>query len=142
MSTATSAIPPQSVRSAYRTLARLIEQLPPPRQPKSRTELRQKFRRPLDEAVETLEDRLKAANDRISFLRITTPKSRNEKRAGVFVFKDGKLVEEGQTTNRDANGRVISNWDGKNLDPCAVNRHRTGLKRAGFVNNLHAKGIF
>jgi hypothetical protein len=135
----------QSVRGVYRTLARLIEQLPPASQSKSRIELRQKFRQPM--TTETLDDRLKAAHDRISFLRITTPKSRRHenKRAGVFVVKDGKLVEEGKgqgATRRDANGRVVSNWDGKNLDACAVNRHRSGLKRAGFVNNLHAKGIF
>lgn len=133
----------QAVRSSYRTLARLIEQLPNQKSSheKAWKELRQTYRRPLGDS-ETLEDRLKKAHDRISFLRITTPKSRAEKRAGVYVYKDGKLVEEGETTKRDANGRVVSNWDGKNMDPCQVKRHNVGLKRAGFVNNLHAKGIF
>ena len=133
----------QTVRSYYRTLARLIERMPKTRssQEKALNELRTSFRRPLAES-ETVEARLKVANDRISFLRITTPKSRNEKRAGLYVYKDGKLVDEGEATRRDANGRVVSNWDGKNLDPCSVKRHFTGLKRAGFVNNTHAKGIF
>jgi hypothetical protein len=134
---------PQQVRTSYRILARLIERMPQHKstQEKAWKELRENFRKPLAE-TETMEDRLKKANDRIGFLRITTPKGRNEKRAGTYVYKDGKLVEEGQVTRIDSNGRVVSNWDGKNLDPCAVKRHNVGLKRAGFVNNLHAKGIF
>ena len=133
----------EAVRTSYRILARLIRQMPQHKssQDKARRELRESFRRPLGD-TETVQDRLKKANDRISFLRITTPKSRTEKRAGTYVYKDGKLVEEGQATVRDANGRVVSNWDGKNLDPGAVKRHNVSLKRAGFVNNAHAKGIF
>ncbi|CAB9510284.1 expressed unknown protein [Seminavis robusta] len=137
-----SAQPSQSIRSAYRTLARLIQQQPN-RQAQQQSELRQAFRRPLSER-ETVTDRLQKAHDRISFLRITTPKSvrrRQGEDAGVFVVKDGKLVS---ATTSDANGagRVVSNWDGKNLDPCMVKRHNVGLRRAGFVNNQHAKGIF
>lgn len=133
----------QAVRTSYRLLARLVKQQQPQAssQEKAWTELRQSFRKPLAD-TETIQDRLKKANDRISFLRITTPKSRTEKRAGVYVYKDGKLVEESELTKRDANGRVVSNWDGKNMDPCQVKRHNVGLKRAGFVNNMHAKGIF
>jgi len=143
----------QTVRSTYRTLARLIEQLPTSQKnatsrSKAIEELRSKFRKPLA-ASETFADRLKQANDRISFLRITTPKSPNDKTrtggGGVFVqTKDGKIlkVEDVETTTRDANGRVISNWDGKNMDPCMVKRHKVGLRRAGFVNNMHAKGVF
>ena len=132
----------QSVRNTYRTLARLVQQQQKAAQEKSWTELRTSFRRPLAE-TESLEDRLKKANDRISFLRITTPKKRsNTQQAKTYVYKDGKLVEEGSLTRIDKNGRVVSNWDSKNLDPCAVKRHNAGLKRAGFVNNAHAKGIF
>jgi hypothetical protein len=73
---------------------------------------------------------------------MTTPKPRTENHTGKYVYKDGKLVEEGEVTRIDANGRVVSNWDGKNMDPCMVKRHNVSLKRAGFVNNTHAKGIF
>jgi len=45
-------------------------------------------------------------------------------------------------TLRGPDGRVISNWNGKNMDPCSVNIHKGQLKRMGFQNNLHAKGIF
>jgi hypothetical protein len=50
-------------------------------------------------------------------------------------------VEDGETTRVDGKG-VINSFTGYNLDPCMVKRHNAGLKRAGFVNNLHAKGIF
>jgi hypothetical protein len=67
----------------------------------------------------------------------------------LFVYKDGQRYEvgastvDGEVTLRDnAGGRVHTNWDGKNLDPDSVRRHKQQLKRAGFVNNLHAKGIF
>lgn len=138
----------QTVRSTYRILARLVQLQPRGAQGKAWSELRTGFRRPLNE-TESLEDRVKKANDRISFLRITTPKPRmgpqqssSAKAGTTYVYKNGKLVEEGDATRFDANGRVISNWDGKNLDPCMVKRHKAGLRRAGFVNNAHAKGIF
>ena len=109
---------------------------------KSLAEVRSGFRRPLGE-TETIEARLKKANDRIAFLRMTTPKPRTEKRSGVYVQgQDGKLVEAGSITPRDGTGRVVSNWNGKNLDPDQVKQHNVSLKRAGFVNNTHAKGIF
>lgn len=134
----------QTVRNTYRAFARLIENMPGAKlaHEKSLTELRSGFRRPLG-ASESLEDRLKKAEDRIAFLRITTPKSRTDNRAGVYVQgKDGKMVEAGAGTSRDGNGRVLSNFDGKNIDPCQVKRHNVSLKRAGFVNNTHAKGVF
>ena len=51
---------------------------------------------------------------------------------GASEVGEGKIVERAR----------VSNFDGKNLDPCQVKRHYHGLKRCGFVNNLHAKGIF
>ena len=59
------------------------------------------------------------------------------------MYKDGQRLESDATgTLRDAKGRVVSNWDGKNLDPCSVKIHKQQLHRAGFVNNHHAKGVF
>lgn len=112
------------------------------------------------------------AYEHIAFLRMITPKkhdswssqleeddttthhptnSTNKKkkgRSGVrkWIFtKDGKVEitqEDSTTTQFQSGGRVVSNWDGNNLDPCAVNRHKGQLNRMGFVNNLHAKGLF
>lgn len=140
-----------AVKGAYRNFLRFIQQTnasgsgiksSSAKREKSMAELRREFRRPLGE-TETVDQRLKKANDRFSFLRMTTPKPLTEKRSGFYVQdKDGKLVEAGQATSRDSNGRVVSNWNGKNLDPDQIKRHKAGLKRAGFVNNLHAKGVF
>lgn len=112
-------------------------------------ELRQRFRQPVA-AHESIDQRLKQATDRVAFLRITTVKTKPRGESGTWVYKDGQrhaMMEDGgggsSGTLREAGkGRVVSNWDGKNLDPCSVKRHRQQLNRAGFVNNMHAKGVF
>lgn len=130
-----------SIRHKYRAIARLVQRLPEKQLDKSWKELRQSFRRPLAEG-ESLDARLKAADDRMSFLRMVTPKERPSSQGGKWVYKDGERLENQGGTLRDSNGRVVSNWDGKNLDPESVKRHNYQLKRAGFVNNAHAKGFF
>eukprot|EP00527_Entomoneis_sp_CCMP2396_P003059 CAMPEP_0198154006 /NCGR_PEP_ID=MMETSP1443-20131203/66805_1 /TAXON_ID=186043 /ORGANISM="Entomoneis sp., Strain CCMP2396" /LENGTH=144 /DNA_ID=CAMNT_0043820571 /DNA_START=166 /DNA_END=600 /DNA_ORIENTATION=+ len=111
---------------------------------KSLTELRSSFRDPY--SLLTVEQRLKKAEDRMAFIRITIPQTKRRRNhgqgSGTWVYKDGQRLENKEGTLRDEKGKVHTNWDGKNMDPCSVNRHKVGLKRAGFVNNLHAKGIF
>jgi hypothetical protein len=131
----------QQIRQKYRTLAQLVSRLPEARQSSSRKELREGFRKPLASG-ESLEDRIKVAEERVSFLRILTPKGGPNNQSGRWIYRDGKRVEGETATKRDANGRIVSNWDGKNLDPESVKRHNQQLKRAGFLNNAHAKGIF
>jgi hypothetical protein len=64
-----------------------------------------------------------------------------------FIYKNGKryplhsIAQDG-TVRNNQRGYVVSPYDGKNLDPQAVTRHRNNLKRAGFINNAHAKGMF
>ena len=131
-----------AVRQAYRDLLHILRRMPANDRPRHLDELRTKFRQPLA-ANETLEQRLRKAHDRASFLRITTGKSAPRGQGGRWVYKDGQRLEsDEQGTLRDGNGRVVSNWDGKNLDPESVTRHRKLLNRAGFVNNNHAKGVF
>lgn len=132
------------VRKAYRDLLHMIRQMPAQskERTKSLTELRTSFRQPLT-AEETVEARLKKATDRAAFLRITTVKTKPRGETGTWVYKDGQRLQGSNNgTLRDANGKVVSNWDGKNLDPCSVKRHKQSLNRAGFVNNQHAKGVF
>jgi hypothetical protein len=149
------------VLQKYRCLGRLIRYLPPKRYnpEESWKELRSAFRKPLT-AQESLDQRLAKADERISFLRMITPKSahgsidssthttsttnqnNNRISGGKWVYKDGKRLENVNGTLRDNTGRVVSNWDGKNLDPDSVKRHNHQLKRLGFRNNAHAKGIF
>ena len=131
----------------YRALAKLVQRLPPSKGEASWNELRTTFRKPLQEG-ESLEGRLKVADDKIAFLKMITPKAatsnnNNESSTSTrWIYKDGKRLDVSEGTIRDEKGRVISNWDGNNLDPCSVKRHNHQLKRAGFVNNAHAKGFF
>jgi hypothetical protein len=140
-----------AVRKAYRDLYHILRhtsantKVQQSQREKQLQELRQRFREPLGKN-ESIEQRLKQATDRASFLRITTVKTKPRGESGTWIYKDGQCLqsteEGGGTTLRDDKGRVISNWDGKNLDPCSVKRHRQQLNRAGFVNNWHAKGVF
>eukprot|EP00543_Licmophora_paradoxa_P003226 CAMPEP_0202441396 /NCGR_PEP_ID=MMETSP1360-20130828/894_1 /ASSEMBLY_ACC=CAM_ASM_000848 /TAXON_ID=515479 /ORGANISM="Licmophora paradoxa, Strain CCMP2313" /LENGTH=144 /DNA_ID=CAMNT_0049056369 /DNA_START=6 /DNA_END=440 /DNA_ORIENTATION=+ len=137
----------QRVRHAYRSMAKLVGSLPENKMESAKQEMRQKFRQPLA-ADETLDGRLKTAGEKIAFLRIVTPARGSRQgdgngngNGGRWIYKDGKRIEGGAATTRGG-GKVHSNWDGKNLDPCSVKRHGQQLKRAGFVNNLHAKGLF
>lgn len=130
-----------ATRKVYRDLFHLIRQQP--NHPPLLQELREKFRKPLD-GNETLEQRLKEAESRLSFLRMKSTKSQQRgKQAGRWVYRNGERLEaDGKGTLRDSKGKVVSNWDGKNLDPESVKMHRQQLRRAGFVNNAHAKGLF
>jgi len=132
-----------SVRKVYRDLYHILRQMPAKDQPKHLKELRTRFRQPLNSS-ESAEDRIRKANDRASFLRITTVKTKPRGESGRWIYRDGQRLHADSTsgTLRDGNGKVISNWDGKNLDPESVTRHRKLLNRAGFVNNYHAKGVF
>lgn len=144
----------QLIKQKYRTLARLIKLLPESSYCPEQTmdELRSSFRKPF-ETEETIEKRIKSADERISFLKMITPKTATIRQqessststgsgGGRWIYKNGQRLENVDGTLRDQNGRVVSNWDGKNLDPENVKRHNNHLKRLGFRNNQHAKGIF
>lgn len=142
----------EGILSTYRTLHKLIRNIPPDSKLKSDQQLQvlnATFRK---NATLTDEQEIKnciqKAGEQIAFLRIVTPKKQNSadiaSSRGIkrWVFtKDGKIEIDGEGMERKT-GRVVSNWDGNNLDPCAVNIHKGQLKRMGFVNNLHAKGLF
>ena len=151
------ALTKSTILSTYRTLSRLVRRQPAPANTSQLEILRTSFR-----ANASLEDpdqiRLKVheAGEKIAYLRIITPKkassaaaathptSGNGKARWVYT-KDGVREIFGDGTGgtlRKSDGTVISNWNGKNLDPCSVKTHQGQLKRAGFMNNLHAKGIF
>jgi hypothetical protein len=130
----------ESVRHAYRTLYRLIQRLPEKNVAMASTQLRETFRQ-ANKPNEALSSRMQRAGEQIAYLRIITPKERPSDQSGQWIYKDGKRVE-GATGTTAGGRRVHTNWDGNNLDPCSVKRHRATLKRAGFKNNLHAKGLF
>lgn len=147
------------VLSTYRSLSRLIKNMPSKQERiKNLETLRATYQANASlEDSDRIKDCIKEAGEKIAYLRIITPKSSswsssssNTSLSGSsgtqrFIYtKDGvvELDEKGGGTRRDSNGRVVSNWDGKNLDPCSIKTHKGQLKRMGFMNNLHAKGIF
>lgn len=134
----------KSVTNAYRTLAALIRRLPKHQQPEAFVELRQSFRKNANADTSAIPNLLKEAENKASFLRIMTPKKRSTEEGGTttYLYRNNGEIEQGGKGTKHKTSQVHSNWDGKNLDPCSVKRHYAGLRRAGFVNNLHAKGIF
>ena len=133
-----------AVLGTYRSLIRLVRRLPEPNKQSAWKELRESYRKNVDEtSTETVTHLIEEAGKKIAFLRIITPKSRAAAQTGEtrWVYKSGGDKEHGGASVRKT-GRVVSSFDGKNLDPCSVKRHDSHLKRMGFVNNLHAKGLF
>lgn len=131
------------VLQTYRTLARMIARLPDNLKKETfETQLRNGFKAPLA-ADETVQDRLKVAGEKVAFLRIISPKEINPAtgKGGRWIYRNGQRIEDGEGTTMNGS-RVVNGFTGHNLDPCMVKRHNATLKRAGFVNNLHAKGIF
>mmetsp|Transcript_5158 Transcript_5158/g.7848 ORF Transcript_5158/g.7848 Transcript_5158/m.7848 type:complete len:142 (-) Transcript_5158:130-555(-) len=104
-------------------------------------DVREGFRKDINESdPDRIDELIMKAHSKLSFLRMVTPKTTRDA-IGItkIAYIDGKMLE-GQGENRGK--AALSNWDGSNMDPDSVSRHYHGLKRAGFVDNSHAKGIF
>lgn len=136
------------ILSTYRTLSRLIKGLPSNQKPQQQLASVQKTFREnttLTDPIE-IESYIQKAGEKIAYYRIITPKasssisSSSGTKRWVYT-KDGAVEIDGEGRAR-LNGRVVSNWDGNNLDPCSIKTHQGQLKRMGFANNLHAKGLF
>ena len=95
--------------------------------------IREEFRKNADEQdSEAIRKMLEKASSSLSYIKIVTPKSGQEQTGkSHFAYGDAKRPS-----------RAHTNWTGSNMDPDSVSRHYHGLKRAGFANNAHAKGVF
>ena len=164
-SAATAASQSSIVISTYRSLAKLVRPLPQKQQPGAWRQLRDGYRTNMNEtSPEKISSLIGEAGKKIAFLRIVTPKDmwRNTSNAlegsakestsssstttqsGVtrWVYRStGEKDADGKATKRTAS-QVVSNFTGSNHDPCNIKRHNQHLKKLGFVNNLHAKGLF
>ena len=140
MAAATSSIAPEAIRHLYRELLRHVRTRPDKKN-SALAELQSSFRRPLD-PQESVALRVQAAESRLAVLRMTSSAGTRNSKGGTWVYRNGEKLSAESGTLRDTGGRVVSSFDGKNLDPESVKRHRQQLKRAGFVNNAHAKGFF
>jgi hypothetical protein len=134
-------------------------------------EIRNEFRTNL-KTNETIYKRYQYGLNRLSFIRMNTiqykprgyytyntnqsASSSSPTERQRFIYKNGQRYElnslkpndnENDSDNtsftlRHDKGYTISPYTGSNLDPQNVTRHRQNLKRAGFINNSHAKGFF
>mmetsp|Transcript_20845 Transcript_20845/g.23962 ORF Transcript_20845/g.23962 Transcript_20845/m.23962 type:complete len:136 (-) Transcript_20845:213-620(-) len=130
-----------AVVCSYRAIAKLIRGIPESQQSKAIETLRSEFRKNAVAQKSEIPALLKEAEKKASFLRMTTPKSRNRdgpQKASTTI----RHCNDDSNTGISAKNRVVSNWSGNNLDPCSVSQHKHQLKRMGFLNNAHAKGIF
>jgi len=82
---------------------------------------------------------LQKADSSLGYLKIITPRSNLKGQTGATKIV-GKSPFEAMTASDKAGFRPVTNWTGKNLDPDSVRRHQNNLKRAGFKDNLQAKG--
>ena len=146
---ATAATQRTTVLSTYRILSRLVRCMPESKQAPALQELREGYRKNISAPQDQVDELINEAGKKIAYLRIITPKrewtgsaaERSEDGTTRWVYSSDGKSADGKGTVRKS-GQVHSNWDGSNLDPCSVKRHNQQLKRAGFVNNLHAKGLF
>ena len=95
--------------------------------------------------MDRIKEHLEKAMSTLGFLRMSTPKIKNNHRLTLSEIEEQKKNIENTPSPGPAGPivtRPISNWTGNNLDPDSVKRHYMNLKRAGFKDNAHAKGMF
>ena len=105
------------VISTYRSLARLVRQLPDKQQLGGWKELRDGYRKNAKEtSPETISNLIEEAGKKIAFLRIVTPKkATNQIGVTRWVYRaSGEKDTNGRATMRKTQ-QVVSNFDGKNL---------------------------
>jgi hypothetical protein len=139
----------------YRTLMKYAGRMPSAEKEKNRELIMNGFRSTATESdTSKIEGYIKRAQSTLGYLKMVTPKKSTDQQTGStkVIYGDGN----GGTTRK-----AYSNWTGmhchfalvsirfythasigSNMDPDSVARHYQGLKRAGFNDNSHAKGIF
>lgn len=126
----------ENVLGMYRRLLKLAKMAKPSDSQNMIMQIRQKFRENKEISdPATIIDLLKSANSSLGYIRMVTPRMPSpniESRISKVVM--GEKTQTGRMAH--------TNWHGGNLDPDSVRRHNASLKRCGFQNNAHAKGIF
>jgi len=133
----------------YRQLLHLSKQLPSAsKRPEAVTLVRDRFRAHAAEIGQAKLGKLMAeAESRLGFLKMMTPRSAH-RGGGVggstrILYHGGEKIDAGKAGDLGkAEKARWSNWTGSNMDPDSVAKHKNLLGRAGFTDNLHAKGIF
>jgi hypothetical protein len=125
----------ENVLRMYKNMLKLAKSLPPEKKASAITTIRQEFRsHSQEDNNEVVHKLLKKAESSLGYMKIISPHIK-AKQSGVTTIRFSS--EEGKVTSK-----AYSNWTGSNMDPDSVKRHYNSLKRAGFQDNSHAKGIF
>jgi DNA-binding transcriptional regulator YhcF (GntR family) len=121
----------------YREMLQYAKLLTETQQKSQITErIKMEFRKNMREInYQKIEVLLTEAESKLGYLKIITPKRRSSQQGYTkMTFGDAGGGTSGS--------KAVSNWTGHNMDPDTVKRHYRGLKRAGYKNNSHAKGVF
>lgn len=125
---------PQNVKHVYKNMVRLCRQLPEKDRASSLQQVRAEFRKNKGESDPAAVQKLvQKAVSSLGYLRIVTPKKGGSGQVGTsrLVF-DSERRFEGR--------RPMTNWNGSNMDPDCVQKHKAQLKRARFTSHADVYG--
>jgi hypothetical protein len=125
----------QRVLSSYRRLLTLAQRLPTPQDRASAAgQIRAAFRAARGEAdPELIASLLRTAQDKLSYLRMVTPRQPGEASSATrMAVIDGEVVVLGQRARQA--GKAQSAYGAGNMDPDQVRRHESLLQRMRFAN--------
>ncbi len=136
----------QNVLHMYKNMLKMIRFVPAKKRYEMLNQIRGEFRSNATEtSPERITEMIKKAQSSLSYIKVITPRTR------ASGTQDGvtKMVFSGNGSNgsgSDGSGKPtfkpVSNWTGSNIDPDSLAKHNASLKRMGFRDNAHAKGIF
>lgn len=124
----------------YRRLLRMSQNLPSKDKENIIKQIKVEFRKSSDISDPNhIKQLLEKANSTLGYIKMITPRTVSNQ-TGTFR----KVYANDSTDNLQTKSakKAMSNWHGTNIDPDSSARHYKSLKRAGFINNDHAKGIF
>jgi hypothetical protein len=123
------------VTKIYRSMIRIATKLDEKKRADALKNIRKEFKRNKNVKQQEVPELLTKAESSLAYLRMITPSEKTKNQTGHTSIRFGK-------GGPDGGKRAVSNWHGSNMDPDAIRTHQGQLKRAGFRDNAHAKGMF
>jgi len=123
-----------NVKHVYKNMLQLCRQLPERDRLSSLQQVRTEFRKNIGESDPAAVHKLvQKAVSSLGYLRIVTPRKGGSGQAGTtrLIFDSEKRYE---------GRRPMTNWNGSNMDPDCVQKHKAQLKRAKFKSHADVYG--
>ena len=135
----------QNVLHMYKNMLKMVRQVPAKKRYEMLNQIRSEFRgNATESSPERVSELIKKAQSSMSYIKVITPRTRSSgPQDGVtkLVFNgNGSSTSDG--TSKASSFKPITNWTGSNINPDSLARHNASLKRMGFRDNAHAKGLF